>query len=104
MTAELTVEERETHLNMGGDDHGTWTLYSDDPYWIRRLDKLGVPCVIRGAGREYTLTADQVLIRRGKRRMSDATRHAAGQRLKNYGGTGVLTHKQTIVEGPVIRR
>ena len=45
MAMELQPDERETHLNMTGDDHGTWLVYSDDVYWQRRFEKLGIEFV-----------------------------------------------------------
>ena len=73
----LQPSERETHLNMVGDDHGHWELFSDDPYTIRRLAKLGItPTATVGEGYQYQLNADQVLIRRGKRKTSEAQRNA----------------------------
>jgi len=80
---QLQPEERETHLNMVGDDHSTWVVFSDDPYWIRRFEKLGIaPTAQTGSGYEYTLTADQVLIRKGKRHVSDETRTAMRERFR----------------------
>ena len=76
----LTIAERETHLNMTGDDHGTWDVFTDDPFWIARLDKIATAYKVNGEGRWYKLRADQVVVRIG---ISDAKREAsriAGQR------------------------
>jgi len=84
MAIELAPEERETCLNMAGDNHNEWAVHTDDPYWIRRFEKLGIqPTAKVGAGNRYILRADQVLIRRGKPQVSDATRQARAARLKN---------------------
>lgn len=84
MAYELQSEERETHLNMTGDNHSKWEVFTDDPYWIRRFERLGIqPVKAVGAGYEYRLTADQVLIRKGKPQVSEATRLARSERLKN---------------------
>lgn len=91
MAYELTPEERETHLNMTGDNHGEWEIFTDDPYWIRRLEKLGIePFQKVGWGFKYRLNADQVLIRKGKKQLSEATRTAMRERLKTSSSTGVL--------------
>jgi hypothetical protein len=68
--AELLPEERETHINMTGDNHDVWVVFTDDPYWIRKLDKVaqGKPV---GNGKEYKLRADQVVIRSGKKQLSE---------------------------------
>lgn len=84
MGYELTPEERETHLNMTGDNHDEWEVFTDDPYWIRRFEKLGVePFQKVGWGYKYRLRADQVLIRKGKPQISEATRLARAARLRN---------------------
>lgn len=36
----LTAAERETRFSMMGDEHGTWDVFTDDPMWIVRLDKI----------------------------------------------------------------
>ncbi len=95
---ELQPEERETHFNMTGDDHQQWTVFTDDPYWIRRLDKITIGKPV-GNGKEYTLRADQVLVRTGKKQLSDEAKAAMGQRLqesaKNTSSTGVFNSTKT---------
>lgn len=84
MAYALQPEERETHLNMTGDGHSTWLVFTDDGYWIRRFERLGIqPVKAVGAGYEYRLNADQVLVRKGKPQVSEATRLARSARLKN---------------------
>ena len=91
MAHELNPEERETIISMAGDDHDTWIVYTDDPYWQRRVERLGIqPFEVRGAGRKYRLHADQVLIRKGKPAISEQTRQARAARLQTASGTGVL--------------
>lgn len=83
---ELSPDERETHLSMSGNEHGHWDVFTDDPYWIRRLEKLGIePIRIVGAGCQYRLTAEQVLIRKGKRYVSEAQRERLRQNA-HFGG------------------
>lgn len=82
---DLLPEERETHLNMTGDDHNGWEVFTDDPYWINRLRKLGIePFKQVGLGFKFKLSADQVLIRKGKpkRELTDTQREALIQRAK----------------------
>lgn len=86
MAIDLVPEERETCFNMTGDDHTVFQVFSDDPFWIRRLEKLGaVPTAVVGAGFTYTLRADQLLVRKGKRLVSEEQREALRQRA-NFGG------------------
>ena len=86
MAADLQIDERETHLSMAGNEHGHWDVFTDDPYWMRRLEKLGIePVRVVGCGRQYRLTADQVLIRKGKRQVSEAQRERLRQNA-HFGG------------------
>lgn len=79
----MILDHRETHLNMMAHDHKTWELFSDDPYWIRRMEKLGIEPTERvGDGFLYRLLADQVLIRKGKRPTSEKQRQVAAERMK----------------------
>lgn len=79
----MILDHRETHLNMMAHDHKTWELFSDDPYWIRRMEKLGIePTEKVGEGFMYTLRSDQVLVRKGKRTVSDRQRRVAAERMK----------------------
>ena len=97
---ELLPEERETHFNMTGDNHAEFVVFSYDPYWVRRLDKIAVGVAV-GAGKEYRLRADQVLVRAGKpqREYTDAQRAAMSERAKFMGknttGNHVL-HRQPV--------
>ena len=93
MAMELQPEERETHLNMTGDDHATWIVYSDDPFWQRRFEKLGIEFVeVAGGGREYRLNADMVLIRKGKRAVSEARREQLRQNA-HFRGKNPITNR-----------
>jgi len=73
MSSNLAPDERETCLSMTGDDHSTWVVFTDDPFWIRRLDKIATAYQELGEGRMYRLDAGQVSIRR-KRQVSAAER------------------------------
>ncbi len=76
MSIKLTLEEQETHLNMTADNRGMWAVYSDDPVMMRRLESIGAQLVReeRSGGRHYELRADQVVLRKGKRQLSEAQR------------------------------
>lgn len=79
---DLSNEERETHANMAGDTHGEWTVFSDDPYWVRRLDKIAAGTPV-GKGKEYKLQANQVTLRAvpKKRKITDEQRDEQRQKL-----------------------
>lgn len=69
----LTPQERECHISMSADDHSTWHVYTDDDYWIRRLDKV-IPGVVSGIGKKYEIPAKQITIRKErKKRVSKAS-------------------------------
>lgn len=64
---DLTLAEQETHLNMTGDDHKTWHVYSDDPVMQRKLESVGAALVRStkdGLGKFYTLPANQISFRK----------------------------------------
>lgn len=81
MSNELSNAERETHLNMTADDRSTWIVFTDDPVMMRKLDVVAESAKAVGAGKEYRLRADQVLIRKGKRFVSDEIRRKSAERL-----------------------
>ena len=66
MPVQLTLAERETHLNMTADDRSTWIVHSDDPWFWRRMDDLGIPPVktLGYETRVYHLSARNVSFRR----------------------------------------
>lgn len=67
-TNDLSNEERETHFNMTGDDHNTWIIFTDDPYWVRRMERVGAELVAEvGKGRQYRLPANQVSVRKARK-------------------------------------
>jgi hypothetical protein len=47
-------KERETAITMSSEDHSYWHVWTDDPYMIRRLDRLaqGEPS---GSGKLHTV-------------------------------------------------
>lgn len=80
---DLSNEERETHFNMTGDDHGVWLVYSDDPFWIRRLDAIAEFVRNVGHGKEYRLQADQLTLRKGKRQLSAEHKAQLADRMRS---------------------
>lgn len=81
--SDLSNEERETHLNQSAADRKTWEMATDDPVWIARMERLGIaPDRTRGATHFYTLKDEQVVVRKGKRHMSEAQRAASVERMR----------------------
>ena len=81
----LATEEMETDFNIMADDRNTLYVCSDDPVWMRKLDKLQSPCKVSEEGithwyefdlREFTFTL------RPKQKMTEANRILASERMK----------------------
>lgn len=69
--SDLALEERETHFNMTGDNHDLFEVYTDDPYWIRRLDKIAVVWKVeKGGGKHYRLDASQITVKAKPKELS----------------------------------
>ena len=82
---DLTNEERETTLSMVADDRNTWIVFSDDPVMVARFRRIGAKEVEGRKGEtgvHFTLDASQVLLRKGKRKLSDEARAASAERLR----------------------
>lgn len=88
--ADLLLEERETHLNLIAADRSTWEVYTDDPVMIKRLDKIVTAIKTTNNGKFYQLRSDQVVLRKGKRAVSDAQRIQAAKRMKQLHKQGML--------------
>lgn len=86
-----TNAERETHLNQVADDRSTWEAASNDPVMVGRLQRIGA-VLVRTVGDThfYRLRADQVVIRSGKRKMSERARIESAERLRSASRTGTL--------------
>jgi len=99
----LDPSERETHISMAGDDHTQWLVFSDDPFWQRRLDRIAVGAPA-GAGKMYVLRAEQVLLRKGKRLVTDAQRAAMAERARfmRKNANGVQEQQQQPALGAVL--
>lgn len=83
MSNDLSSAERETMLNMAADDRSGWIVFSDDDVMMRRIESANAEFVrVVGAGKEYRLRADQVLIRKGKRTVSNEQRQKSSERMK----------------------
>lgn len=87
----MSNEERETCLNMTANDRNVWTVFSDDPVMMRRLDGIAEFVRMVGAGKEYRLRADQITFRKGKRQLSEAHRAQLADRMRQLRGNTVTT-------------
>jgi hypothetical protein len=94
---DLTLEERETAIMQSADDRGTWKIYTDDPVMIAKLERMGMPAVVRddGIGREYLVEANQVSFRR-KRVMSEDEKMKRRERAKAAFGHGQPSKREDV--------
>ena len=80
-----SLSEIETHLNITAEDRNTWFVFTDDPVMQRKFEKIGAKLVRTmrdGVGKEYTLRTDQVVLRTGKRKLSDRQKAELAGRLR----------------------
>lgn len=79
-----TNEEIETAFYQNAADRSTWNLYTNDAVWMRRLEALGIPADKEhyGGAKSYTLRADQVVVRKGKKAMSDEQKAQLAARMR----------------------
>lgn len=67
MTLPLSRDEMETHISQTAAERhsGVWHVYTDDPYWIRRMDERGAKLVKVevGGGRHYEIAHRQITLR-----------------------------------------
>lgn len=78
----LVLEERESHLNMTGDDRTKWEFFTDDPFWIRKMKTLGIqPIKSVGEGFIYTIPASQVTIRKERKKLTKEKKEVITKRL-----------------------
>ncbi len=79
-----TLVEIETHLNMSAVNRDAWEMATDDDVMKRRMERMGIaPTRKQGDVCFYQLTSANIVIRKGKRAMSEAQRLQAAERMKN---------------------
>jgi hypothetical protein len=89
----LTLEERETNINMTADDRSQWTISSDDPVMQRRIEAVGAT-LLRvgrdGTTKFYTLPANQVSFRRPQN-LTVEQREGLAERMRAARAAQVIT-------------
>lgn len=81
--ANLTQDEQETCFSIVASDRKLIHVFSDDPVWMARLDKIATFVRVTGEGKEYTLRDDQLVVRKGKKQMSEAQKAQMSERMRN---------------------
>lgn len=62
----MTLDEREISFSQSAQDRrdGVWHVWTNDPYWHRRLDRVGARLVSTDSdSRSYRVTQRQLLLR-----------------------------------------
>lgn len=80
----LPLEEQEVCLSMSLDEPGTWHCYTDSPKMQERLEEVGAVLVRTakvGPGKFYTLKAEQIVLRKGKKELSPERKAQLGAQL-----------------------
>lgn len=77
------ADEIETAFYQNAANRKVWSVFTEDPVWVRKLEKAGAVLVKdnQNGGKTYTLRADQVLIRTGKRQVSDEQKARSATRM-----------------------
>ena len=95
-----TLEETETILYSNATDRSAWEAYTNDPVWQRRLEALGATCTRERNGTKWYALADgQVLLRKGKRKVSETQRAVGRQNFARRRETLSLTEGETPNQG-----
>jgi hypothetical protein len=70
----FTLDEQETTFTIDATDRSLVRVYSNDPVFIARLEKVGAKVHRRApdGGMFYDLRDDQLVLRKGKRKVSEA--------------------------------
>tara|TARA_Y100000310_G_scaffold112331_1_gene110807 strand:- start:193 stop:471 length:279 start_codon:yes stop_codon:yes gene_type:complete len=83
-TNSLANDERETYFTQVAEDRHTWIVYSDDPVWVARFEKMGLKWEPEGVGRQYTLSTEDFTVSiRPKRQLSEEERTRRADQMRN---------------------
>jgi hypothetical protein len=62
--AKLTAAEQETHFNIVAADRKVVEVYTDDPYWVKKIKRVTDNYTVVGNGIQARLAASQLTIRK----------------------------------------
>lgn len=80
-----TNEERETLISQVATDRTAWEIYTNDPVTQRKFESIGAKLVkttVDGTGKFYTILAEQISFRKGKKVLSPERRKQLGDRMR----------------------
>lgn len=81
----LTSQEIETHLSQTAADRTIWEIYTDDAVTQRKFESIGAKLIktnADGTGKFYTIRAEQISFRKGKKVLSEAHKKQLGDRMR----------------------
>ena len=70
--SKLTKEDQETLITMDADNRAVWKVYTSDPVFITKLNKIAEPTRSDDWGNHYEVDARQVLLRKVPKRRTSA--------------------------------
>lgn len=82
--SKLPKEERETVISIDASNRETCIVYSSDPVYQRKLEKIGAEIIhMDDWGKHYRLPANQVSLRKARKPLTEEQKEAAAERLKS---------------------
>lgn len=84
MATKPKPEEQETAIVQSADNRSEWVVYTDDPYWIKRLDALKAEVIKEyyGGGKTYRLSDKQITVKKIRKTLSADRKAALAAQLK----------------------
>jgi hypothetical protein len=83
MMNNLTTEEKETVISIDAFDRSICHIYSSDPVYQRKLEKIGATVISENDwGKKYTLPANQLTLRKARKPMAEEQKEAQSKRMK----------------------
>lgn len=92
----LTLDEQETHFHITASDRSKVEVYSDDPVWQRKLEKITQPTKVNGRGKFYELRINQLSIRAGVSNLTDEQRAAKSARMRALRANQMYNSEKTL--------
>jgi hypothetical protein len=81
----LTTEEKETVISIDASDRSICYVYSSDPVYQRKLEKIGATVISENDwGKRYELPANQVILSKARKPMTEEQRKESSERMKKF--------------------
>jgi len=83
----LSNEERETNINMSGDDRSVWIVFTDDPIMARKFDRISTAEREGNGGKYYRIPVGQISLRKPMKPKTEAQKAKLAARLVGIRGS-----------------